>query len=68
MTSDLSTRSDDDAPVECDRCGGEIGELQPVTNIQFSGGVDALRTACHDCIQAIIETWNQGEAAGGDPE
>jgi C4-type Zn-finger protein len=54
--------ADDDDRVECDRCGRTIGQLEPVTNIQFSGGVDALRTACLDCIQEITEVWNEGEA------
>lgn len=52
----------DEKPSECDRCGGEIHDLEPVTNIQFSGGVDAHRMICHYCIQDIVEVWNQGDA------
>jgi hypothetical protein len=48
--------------TECDRCGKEIGPLEPATNLQFSGGVDALRTACADCIEDIVEVWNEGDA------
>jgi hypothetical protein len=62
MASDLSTRSSDDPLPTCDRCGDEIGPLEPATNILFSGGVDGLRTACHDCMTALIETWNEGDA------
>jgi hypothetical protein len=54
--------------AECDRCGDLIGPLEPCTNIQFSGGVDALRTACHNCIEEIVEVWNEGEMAGGQDE
>jgi hypothetical protein len=49
-------------PVACDRCGDDIHQLEPATNIQFSGGVDALRTVCTDCIHEIIEVWNEGDA------
>lgn len=58
----MSSITSDEKPSECDRCGDSIGELEPVTNIQFSGGVDALRMVCHDCINDIIEVWNEGDA------
>ncbi|WP_248515074.1 hypothetical protein [Salinarchaeum laminariae] len=58
--SDPSTT--DSERQECDRCGTEFGALEPVTNIQFSGGVDALRTACADCIEDLVDTWNEGDA------
>jgi len=52
--------------TECDRCGSTIRPLEPATNLQFSGGVDALRIVCHNCIEEIVAVWNEGEAAGGD--
>lgn len=52
----------DQKPVECDRCGREIHELEPVTNLQFSGAMDALRMVCPDCIQDLVATWNEGDA------
>lgn len=51
---------------DCDRCGGEIRPLDVATNIQFSGGVDAQRLACGDCIEDIVDVWNEGDAAGGE--
>lgn len=73
--SDTSTETDsrnsgvlsDGDTIECDRCGDELGPLEPVTSIQFSGGVDAFRSVCHDCIQDIVRVWNEGDAVvGGD--
>ena len=58
----MSSITQDEKPSECDRCGSEIHKLEPVTSIQFSGGVDALRMVCHHCIQEIVEVWNQGDA------
>lgn len=49
-------------PVECNRCGSEISGLEPVTTIQFSGAVDGHRTACYDCVEDVIEVWNDGTA------
>ena len=49
-------------PSECDRCGRQIHDLEPVTTIQFSGGVDAHRMVCADCIEVIVEVWNEGDA------
>lgn len=55
-----------DGTTECDRCAREIHELEPVTGIQFSGGVDAHRLVCPDCIDDIVATWNEGAADGGE--
>ena len=57
----MSTADFRSETVECDRCGSEISGLEPVTTIQFSGAVDGHRTACYDCIEDVIDVWNEGE-------
>lgn len=52
--------------VDCDRCGKAITGLEPVTNIQFSGNIDAHRTACHSCIQDLVDVWNEADAVEVD--
>lgn len=52
----------DERPADCDRCGEDIGQLEPVTSIQFSGGVDAHRMVCVGCIEEIVDVWNEGDA------
>lgn len=58
----------DREPAECDRCGSEIHVLEPATKIHFSGGVDALRTVCADCIEEIVDVWNEGAVDDTDDE
>lgn len=49
-----------DEPVDCDRCEDEIPALMPATSVQFSGGVDAHRLLCYDCITDLVEVYNEG--------
>lgn len=62
----MSSITSDERPADCDRCGSEIHDLEPVTSIQFSGGVDAFRMICHTCVEDIVDVWNEGDAVGGD--
>lgn len=46
----------------CDRCERDIHDLEPATGIQFGGSVQTDEMLiCHDCIEFIIEWWDEGQ-------